>query len=206
MLRRTFLGGCAAVAASFAGCTAPGGSTRDEGGGSSDGGGSSYGGGTRDGGGVGGGESTGRPVASETTTPGGEDGSLDLQEANVVGVSVESADDGYRFAVTLHHDDDGEEGFANWWVVEARDGTELGRRELLHAHGTHPFTRSATVSVPEGTTCVVVRGHDEIHGYGGQAATVDLESGDVTFTDQGPKPRDGTELPCPGETTTGRAS
>jgi hypothetical protein len=111
---------------------------------------------------------------------------LDLREANVVGVAVEAQGDGqYRFDVTLIHDDAGEDGYANWWQVETTDGERLGRRELLHAHGTREFTRSETIGVPEGVTRVVVRGHDQTHGYGGQAMVVDLETGETRAVRQG---------------------
>jgi len=125
---------------------------------------------------------TGTGTAGETGTAADE---LDLREANVVGVEVERRSDGCRFDVTLHHDDDGEEGYANWWQVETLDGERLGRRDLAHPHGTREFTRSATVAVPDGTTCVVVRGHDETHGYGGQAMLVTVGSGATTTVRQG---------------------
>ncbi|RCU48668.1 hypothetical protein DU504_09840 [Haloplanus salinus] len=133
-------------------------------------------------------------VTSATT---GETGTaadeLDLREANVVAVAVEPAAGGHRFDVTLHHDDDGEEGYANWWQVETLDGERLGRRDLAHPHGTREFTRSATVSVPDGTTCVVVRGHDRTHGYGGRVILVNVATGATTAVRQGPErePMDG---------------
>ena len=106
---------------------------------------------------------TQRGTAMPTDTP-----ELDLREANVVEVAFDGAPGGdVRFDVTLFHDDDGEDGYADWWQVESLDGTRLGRRELLHAHSTAPFTRSATVAVPADVPCVVVRGHDQTHGYGG---------------------------------------
>jgi len=111
------------------------------------------------------------------STPSGE---LDLREANVVGVETSAADDGVRFSVTLLHDDEGEEGYADWWQVDSLDGERLGRRALSHPHGTREFTRSTTVAVPEGVDCVVVRGHDQTHGYGGQAALVALDGTDAT--------------------------
>jgi hypothetical protein len=126
------------------------------------------------------------------TTDDGTDGdtpasdALDLREANVVGVAVDAQDDGrYRFDVTLIHDDAGEDGYANWWQVETTDGERLGRRELRHAHGTQEFTRSETIGVPEGVTRVVVRGHDQTHGYGGQAMVVDLTTGETRAVRQG---------------------
>jgi len=123
---------------------------------------------------------TGTETAGETAAD-----EPDLREANVVAVGVERRSDGYRFDVTLHHDDDGEDGYANWWQVETLDGERLGRRDLAHPHGTREFTRSATVVVPDGTTCVVVRGHDETHGYGGQAMLVNVDSGATTAVRQG---------------------
>ena len=125
------------------------------------------------------------------------DAELDLREANVVDVALEPTDDGYAFDVTLHHDDAGEEGYANWWQVERLDGTRLGRRELLHAHAEQPFTRSETVAVPDDATCVVVRGHDETHGYGGVAALVDLGAEAVRGIDQGSDPRSFDATDCP---------
>jgi hypothetical protein len=113
---------------------------------------------------------------------------LDLREANVVDVAVTEASDGYRFDVTLYHDDEGEDGYADWWQVETRDGERLGRRELLHAHGTAPFTRSATVVIPDDVTCVVVRGHDQTHGYGGRAMVVTPATGATRSVFQGSDP------------------
>jgi hypothetical protein len=122
----------------------------------------------------------------ETSTP--DDGAtdLDLREANVTAVEIEDRDGGqYRFDVTLYHDDDGEDGYANWWQVEMLDGEQLGRRELLHAHSTDPFTRSETIAVPDEVDCVVVRGHDQTHGYGGQAMTVSVPDGATNAVRQG---------------------
>lgn len=143
-------------------------------------------------------------VASPSPTDAGPSGSLtptagalDLREANVTAVALEGRDDGVRFDVTLYHDDDGEEGYANWWQIERRDGTRLGRRELLHAHGTREFTRSATIAVPDGTACVVVRGHDQTHGYGGRAMLAAIDSGTTRGVDQGPEPRSFDTTDCP---------
>jgi hypothetical protein len=121
---------------------------------------------------------------------------LDLREANVVAVGVEEVDGGYRFDVTLVHDDDGEEGYADWWQVETLDGERLGRRELAHAHGTREFTRSATVPVPDGTACVVVRGHDRTHGYGGRAVIVNVETGSESGVRQGPERQSVADRGC----------
>ena len=122
---------------------------------------------------------------------------LDLSEANVVGVEFEERDGAQQFDVTLHHDDDGEDGYANWWQVERLDGTRLGRRDLSHPHSEQPFTRSATISVPESVDCVVVRGHDQTHGYGGQAMVVTPDSGATRAVSQGSDPRSSEGMDCP---------
>jgi hypothetical protein len=128
--------------------------------------------------------------AADDTNTTSTDDELDLREANVVGVSLSSTGGSSRFDVTLYHDDDGEDGYANWWQVETLDGEQLGRRTLLHAHSTAPFTRSETISVPDGTTHVVVRGHDQTHGYGGQAMVVNVDTEETQAVRQGPEPRD----------------
>jgi len=125
-----------------------------------------------------------------------EQSTLDLTEANVVDVSVEQGTE-YSFAVSLHHDDEGEDGYANWWQVERLDGTKLGRRELLHPHDQQPFTRSETIDIPDSVSCVVVRGHDQSHGYGGQAAVVALSTGERTLVEQGATKQSFTEADCP---------
>ena len=124
-------------------------------------------------------------------------GGLDLREANVVDVAVEGRSGTYTFDVSLHHDDDGEDGYADWWQIERLDGTRLGRRDLLHAHSRQPFTRSETVDVPGGVDCVVVRGHDRTHGYGGLAAILRLDSGAYRTIEQGPEPGSFDAADCP---------
>jgi len=118
-----------------------------------------------------------------------QDESLDLREANVIGAEFEKQNANiYNFDVTLYHDDDGEEGYADWWQVETLDGELLGRRDLTHAHGTQPFTRSHRITIPEGVLFVVIRGHDQTHGYGGQALVVNLETGAMEKVQQGSEP------------------
>ena len=123
--------------------------------------------------------------------------SLDLQEANVVEVTFEDSDGRVRFDVALHHDDDGEDGYANWWQVERLDGTQLGRRDLLHPHSQQPFTRSETIDVPDDVGCVVVRGHDQTHAYGGVAMLVNLDTSATRAMDQGTDPDSFDQGECP---------
>ena len=138
------------------------------------------------------GDESGAGDGATTATP-----ALDLREANVTGVSVAEGSGDYRFDVTLYHDDDGEEGYADWWQVERLDGERLGRRDLAHPHSTDPFTRSATVAVPEDAPCVVVRGHDQTHGYGGRAMVGDVGSGETSAVDQGAEPETFSSEDCP---------
>ncbi|WP_436924072.1 hypothetical protein [Halosimplex amylolyticum] len=133
----------------------------------------------------------------ETTSDGTATPEYDLREANVTAVEFERSNDAYRFSVTLYHDDDGEEGYADWWQVESLDGDRLGRRDLAHPHSTDPFTRSGTIEVPEDLTCVVVRGHDQTHGYGGRAMLVNLDSGETGGVEQGSEPSSFDESDCP---------
>jgi len=127
-----------------------------------------------------------------------DSGELDLREANVVGVEIANESGGdYRFDVTLYHDDDGEDGYADWWQVEMLDGEQLGRRDLLHAHSTAPFTRSETISVPDDAACVVVRGHDQTHGYGGQAMAVAVPGGATRTIQQGSERQPVAASDCP---------
>jgi len=143
------------------------------------------------------GTATGGGGATTTEATEDENDDLDLREANVVDVSIDRQNGRARIDVTLFHDDDGEEKYANWWQVETLDGDQLGRRELLHAHSTAPFTRSETIEVPDDVTCVVIRGHDQIHGYGGQAAIVNLESETTILVRQGTEPGSFDASNCP---------
>jgi hypothetical protein len=140
------------------------------------------------------GTADGRTTTDPETDPGDD---LDRREANVVGVAVEPVDGGYRFDVSLHHDDEGEAGYADWWQVETIRGERMGRRDLAHPHSTQPFTRSTTIDVPSGLSCVVVRGHDQTHGYGGRAMILNLESGATRVVDQGPDAQQFAASDCP---------
>jgi len=131
-------------------------------------------------------------------TEGSESTELDLREANVVGVAATAGESGTEFAVELRHDDAGEDGYADWWQVEQRDGTQLGRRDLRHSHpNEQPFERSETIAVPSDVDCVVVRGHDQTHGYGGQVMLLALESGATRTVDQGSEPDSFEGVDCP---------
>ena len=97
-------------------------------------------------------------------------------EADVIAVEVEAlGGNKFRFDVTVEHEDDGWDHYANGWQVLTLDGEVLGTRELAHPHVEEmPFTRSKVISVPAGITTVTVRARDLVHGFGGQEMTVTL--------------------------------
>ena len=65
-------------------------------------------------------------------------------EADVMKVAVtETAPGTFRFDVSVRHDDEGWDHYANLWQVVGPDDSVLGERILLHPHDTEqPFTRS----------------------------------------------------------------
>jgi len=98
-------------------------------------------------------------------------------EADVVGVKARGGGDGtWSFTVTVKHDDEGWDHYANKWEVLSPDGVVLGTRILLHPHvGEQPFTRSlGGVEIPEGVGKVIVRAKDSVHGYGGEEMEVEM--------------------------------
>ncbi|MEX3008793.1 hypothetical protein [Hoeflea sp. TYP-13] len=99
-------------------------------------------------------------------------------EVEVVAVdAVQQSNGQWRFSVTLRHDDEGWDHYANRWDVVGPDGTVYGERVLAHPHeNEQPFTRSLSgVTIPGEVTSVVIRGNDSVHGLGGKELTVDLE-------------------------------
>jgi hypothetical protein len=93
----------------------------------------------------------------------------------VVHVRFERSGDAWDVSVTLRHADSGWAHYANVWIVEALDGKELGRRELLHPHeDEQPFTRSERIGIPPGVTRVRVRAGDNVDGIDSNTVLVDL--------------------------------
>lgn len=84
-----------------------------------------------------------------------------LAEApQVAGVSVQKEGMGWRFFVTLSHDDTGWDHYADAWDILDATGAVLATRTLHHPHvHEQPFTRSlGPVILPDGTREVFVRG------------------------------------------------
>lgn len=98
-------------------------------------------------------------------------------EADVLGVEVSCNSDSIcQFDVTVKHDDEGWEHYANRWEVLNRNGEILATRELAHPHDNEqPFTRSLRgVRFPENLSEVIIRAHDLVHAYGGREFVVEL--------------------------------
>lgn len=91
-------------------------------------------------------------------------------EADVVDGKITAlGENRYRIDATVLHADEGWDHYANRWDVLAADGRVLGSRELAHPHeNEQPFTRSLTLSLPEGTTLIRLQANDSVHGLGGK--------------------------------------
>ncbi len=101
----------------------------------------------------------------------------DLDLAQVRDVTVRSSGSQWRFSVTVEHNDDGWDYYADGWlVVNPEDGTVYGERVLAHPHDNEqPFTRSLSgVSIPEGVEEVLVVARNNVRGFGGCGQLVSL--------------------------------
>ena len=81
------------------------------------------------------------------------------------------------FRVSVSHDDQGWDHYADGWNVMKPGADEiLATRILHHPHvDEQPFERSlAGVRIPAGLERVRVRAHDKLHGHGGLEKTVEL--------------------------------
>ena len=97
-------------------------------------------------------------------------------EADVIAVEVTRSAAGLRFSVTVRHDDEGWDHFADRWEVLWPAGEVLALRVLAHPHeNEQPFTRTlAGVEIAPGLRAVRVRAHDSVHGDGGAEIEVEL--------------------------------
>ena len=81
----------------------------------------------------------------------------------------------WRFDVTLSSTYDTPRRYADAWRVLDTDDKELGIRILGHDHANEqPFTRSATIEVPENTSTVFIEGRDQVNGWSGQRFKFEL--------------------------------
>ena len=110
----------------------------------------------------------------------GSEGSFnpDLDIAQIEYVKATEASSGsWRFDVTVRHNDEGWDHYADaWQVVDPQNGKVLGERILAHPHETEqPFTRSQSgITIPNGLRRVLVRAKCNVHGFGGREVLVDL--------------------------------
>jgi hypothetical protein len=113
------------------------------------------------------------------------DGIEDLDWAQVVYVAATlTGDNAWRFDVTVHHNDEGWDHYADLWqVVDPGTGSVLGERILLHPHvDEQPFTRSqAGVLIPVGVSVVLIRARCQVHEFGGREIQVDLTGPDTAY-------------------------
>lgn len=91
-------------------------------------------------------------------------------------VKAERAADGWRFDVTITHNDTGWDHYADAWRVLDLNGNELGQRTLAHPHvNERPFTRSLSgVRIPDSVTEVDIQARDNVSGWGSTLMRVRL--------------------------------
>jgi len=101
----------------------------------------------------------------------------------IVKVMIEPAAHRWTFLVTLKHDDEGWDHYADGWRIVDSKGTELGYRKLWHPHeNEQPFTRTlANILVPKGESIIYIEAHDKVHGWSKQRVRIDLKK------DKGPR-------------------
>ncbi|MCQ8183873.1 hypothetical protein [Parvularcula maris] len=97
-------------------------------------------------------------------------------EVEIVGVEIDHLrEQSFRVSVTLRHDDEGWGHYADKWEVLNADGEKLGERVLAHPHvDEQPFTRSTTMTIPEGVEEVTIRARDSVHGWAEETVTKEV--------------------------------
>ena len=82
----------------------------------------------------------------------------------------------YRFSVSVLHQDEGWDHYADRWEVLAPDGRILATRTLYHPHvNEQPFTRDlGDVKIPSDIVQVTIRAHCSVHAYGGKSESLSL--------------------------------
>lgn len=106
------------------------------------------------------------------------DPSLDFAQVAFVDVVVIDAGT-VNVAVTVRHDDEGWDHYADaWQIVDPASEEVLAERELLHPHvNEQPFTRSLfDVALPDGIDRILARARCNVHGFGGREVLVDLNA------------------------------
>ena len=99
-------------------------------------------------------------------------------EVEIVHASFRQSNPGsWAVEVTLRHEDEGWEHYADAWRVMSAQGDVLGTRTLYHPHvNEQPFTRGlATVLIPVDSKIIYVEARDNVHGWSPQRLEVDLD-------------------------------
>ncbi len=113
-------------------------------------------------------------LSAEDTSP----FNLDLNYAQVVFVkAVQNSNDSWTFYVTVRHNDEGWNHYADAWEVVDPDSRKVfATRILAHPHETEqPFTRSQSgIVIPKGQQFVEVKAKCTLHGYEGKTVLIDL--------------------------------
>ncbi|MEP0232485.1 MULTISPECIES: hypothetical protein [Hyphomicrobiales] len=97
-------------------------------------------------------------------------------EVKIVAVDAIESGGLWRFSVTLGHEDEGWDHYADLWQVMTPDGDILGERVLAHPHvNEQPFTRSlGGVMIPDDVSRVIIRARDTVHGFAEETFEVTL--------------------------------
>jgi hypothetical protein len=111
----------------------------------------------------------------------------DLKYAQIEFVSAtrtktEESVDTWRFSVTVRHNDEGWDHYADrWQVIHKESGILLGERVLLHPHDSEqPFERSQSgIVIPMCLENVIVRASCTVHGFGGREIVLNLSKTDT---------------------------
>jgi hypothetical protein len=101
--------------------------------------------------------------------------SLDFAQVTHVNVR-QRTNNNWCFDISVQHNDQGWEHYADGWEVTDLAGNQLGHRVLGHPHDNEqPFTRSkCNIKIPADMTKVIVRAKCNKHGFGGKPIIIDL--------------------------------
>lgn len=129
------------------------------------------------------GSGTETPAANTTTDSQTPTERPEISEVDVVGLQYKPDGSSYQFIVTL--DPPAQRGGADWWQVETLGGEKLVRHEFEKPRVGDRFTTTAEMTVEDGISSVVVRGHDAEGEYGGQVMLANFEDGIIEAERQG---------------------
>lgn len=87
-------------------------------------------------------------------------------------------DNHWSVKVTLEHDDQGWNHYADKWRVVDGKGKVIGNRVLHHPHvDEQPFTRSLDdITIANATSIVYIEAHDKVHGWTRKRLKIDLRN------------------------------